>query len=341
MAVRFDPERLELTGTPVPVVQGVRSLRGDRMGWSFSDSGMLAYFPGNSEVANSRLVWVDREGYAGPLEQPPGPHSFPRISPDGRQLAFVEGELQGNVWIYDLAANTSTPLTFQWNNNWPLWTPDSKRLVYASNREEPWDLFWTSADGSTTEERLLAKESIQQPYSFSPDGKMLVFLQSNPTSQDVWVLTLDGRQERPVLATPATEIDAVLSPNGQFLAYASNESGRFEVYVQPFPSLKGRWQISTQGGREPVWARSGRELFYRNASKMMKVDISSGSTFRSGAPEPLFEGDYVTALARRQYDVTPDGQRFLMVERVEQKTVNQINVVLNWFEELKCLVPTE
>ena len=346
MAVGFDTVWLELTGTPVPVLEGVRAGRGDRTGWSFSDTGMLASFPGNSGMPKKKLVWVNRNGESEPLDLPPGPYLFPRLSPDGRQLVLVNNGLQRNLWIYNLAANTSTPLTFQWNNSWPLWTSDGKRVVYASNREEPWDLFWKSADGSGKEERLLEKQYLQQPYSFSPDGKMLAFLHSDPTTaQDVWVLPLDGQpRPRPLLQTAAAETDAEFSPDGRFLAYTSNESGRNEVYVRPFPNVEeGKWQISTQGGMEPTWAGSGQELFYRNQSgdKMMKVDITSGSTFRAGSPRLLFEGSYDIQSARRQYDVTSDGRRFLMTQGVEPEaeTVGQINIVLNWFEELKERVP--
>ena len=213
-------------------------------------------------------------------------------------------------------------------------------MVYSSNREEPWDLFWRSADGSGKEEKLLEKRDGQAPLSFSPDGKMLAFSHD----ADVWVLSMDGQQQpRPVLQTPASEVEAAFSPDGRFLAYASDESGRFEVYVQPFPGLEGRWQISTQGGKEPVWALSGQELFYRNESgdKMMKVDIAIGSTFRAGTPSLLFEKSYDFLAGSRQYDVTSDDQRFLMLQPVEEETVDQINVTQNWFEELKRLVPID
>ncbi|MEE8161767.1 MAG: hypothetical protein V3T61_09040, partial [Acidobacteriota bacterium] len=276
---------------------------------------------------------------------PTGPYEFPRLSPDGAQVVVKLAPLQTSLWIYDLVDQTFNRLTFEGNDSWPLWTPDGKRVVYASNRAEPWDLFWTPVDGSGREERLLEKESNQLPHSFSPDGKILAFLHSNPaTGQDVWVLPLDGqKQARPILQTSATEIDARFSPNGRFLAYASNESGRYEVYVQPFPNVEEvKRQISTDGGREPIWARSGDELFYRRGEGMMAVEITTQPTFRTGTPRLLFEGPYrrTPNPTTAHYDVSVDGQRFLMVqEEAREEEATQLNVVLNWFEELKRLVP--
>ena len=344
MAVPFDPERLELTGSPAPVVEGVASVRGDTAVWSVSRQGMLIYVPSGAERAEDRLVWVDREGEAEPLPLEPGPYRFPQLSPDGRQVVVgLEGP-QSTLWIYDLVEDTFNRLTFEGNNSWPLWTPDGRRVAFASLRAGGWSLFWKAADGTGEEELLLAEA---RPRSFSPDGKALLFAHNDPTTaQDVWVLTLDDeRRAEPLLQTPAVEMDARFSPNGRFLAYASDESGQNEVYVRPFPNLEGgKWQISTEGGREPVWAHSGRELFYRSGEKMMIVDIRIQPAFRSGTPRQLFEGPYLRAPTptMAHYDITSNDRRFLMVqEGVQEGEASQINVVLNWFEELKRLVPTE
>jgi len=346
MAVSFDPGKLELTGTPVPIVEGVGTVRGDTAGWSVSQLGTLVYLPGGIQTTERSLVWVNRNGEAEPLDLPLGPYEFPRLSPDGAQVVVKLAPLQTSLWIYDLVDQTFNRLTFEGNDSWPLWTPDSKRVVYASNRADPWDLFWVPVDGSGKEERLLEKESNQLPHSFSPDGKILAFLHSNPaTGQDVWVLPLDGqKQARPILQTSATEIDARFSPDGRFLAYASNESGRYEVYVQPFPNVEEvKRQISTDGGKEPIWAHSGKELFYRRGEGMMAVDMTTQPTLRTGTPRQLFEGPYRRAVnpTTTSYDVSADG-RFLMVqEEAQAAEAIQLNVVLNWFEELKRLVPTE
>ncbi len=287
VAVPFDPERLELTGPPVPVVQGVASNRGDTSVWGLSREGTLAYFPGGLQAAQDRLVWVDRQGKSEPLRLGPGNYQKPRISPDGSQVVVRSEGTQSGLLIYDLADDNLTRLSLEGNNGWPLWTPDGKRVVFASNRAEPWDLFWTPADGSGKEELLLAKQFPQAPYSFSPDGKVLLFSHTEPaTAQDVWVLALDGqRRAEPLLQTSAVELDATLSPDGRFLAYASNESGENEIYVRPFPNVEGgKWQISAEGGREPLWAHSGRELFYRSGDRMMVVAVQMDPNFRTENP---------------------------------------------------------
>jgi len=338
-AVPFDLARLELSGVPFPVVEGVWLGR-----FSVSSSGSLVYGPGHADGVEHRLVWVDRKGTARPLAAPPRPYRDPRLSPDGRRVVVAVGDPDRDVWVYDIARDTLTRLTFEARNFWPLWTPDGKRVTFSSNRLGPWALFWKPADGSVGEELLLAKEYNQIGESWSPDGQMLAFHETHPTTaMDIWVLPLQGeRKPRPFLRTPFIEGAAAFSPDGRWLAYSSNESGRFEVYVKPVRGAGGPWQISTEGGREPVWARNGRELFFLNADKMMAVDIRTEPTFAPGKPRLLFEGQYVEASGRfrARYDVAPDSQRFLMVKQSEQTAApTQLNVVLNWFEELKGRVP--
>jgi Tol biopolymer transport system component len=305
---------------------------------------MLVYAPGGFQEEENNLVWVDRNGIAVPTGAPPRrPYHFPRLSPDGRRVVVSLHGIQNTLWTYDPAGNAFNRLTFEGNNDWPVWTPDGRRVTYASNRAEPWRLFWKPADGSGKEEMLLTSGgSDQQPYSWSPDGKVLVY--QGTTAQDIWILPMDGeRQPRPFLQTPASEVDASFSPDGRWLAYASNESGRYEIYVQPFPSSGGKWQISTEGGREPLWARNGHELFYRSGEKMMVADVTARATFTTTTPRLLFQGPYLrTPTISPEYDVTADGQRFLMVQPSEQHPpATEFNVVLNWFEELKRRVPAQ
>jgi len=198
-------------------------------------------------------------------------------------------------------------------------------------------LFWKSSDGSGAEERLTATEFEEVPYSWSPDGLSLAFIEFNPTSgRDIWTLLLGDRQRKLFLRTPFVKTTPVFSPDGHWLAYVSNESGRSEIYVQLYPGPGGKWQISTEGGTEPVWNRNGRELFYRSGNKMMAVDLATQSGFSAGKPHMLFERLYAP-----YYDVSPDGQRFLMLKPTEQSQAapTQIVVVQNWFEELKQKVP--
>ena len=344
MAVAFDAETLKLSGTPVAVVEGVLTDRGDFAHWSFSRSGMLVYATGGFKEAENNLVFVDRKGIATPAGPPPQrPYSFPRLSPDGRRVVVTLQGIQNTLWIYELSGGAFNRLTFEGNNNWAAWTPDGKRVTYASNRAKPWRIFWKPFDGSGKEEILLARETgDQQPYGWSSDGKLLVFSDGTAAGQDVWVLPIDGdRQPRPLLHTPASEVDARLSADSRWLAYASDESGRYEVYVQSF-SAGGKWQISADGGREPVWAHNGRELFYRSGDKMMAADVATQPTFQAATSRLLFQGRYQgTNAISPFYDVAVDDQRFLMVQESEQRSPRaDFNVVLNWDQELKRLVPT-
>ena len=198
------------------------------------------------------------------------------------------------------------------------------------------------ADGSGSPERLTTGESIKWPGSWSPDGRVLAFEDSNRGSGSIQLLKLEGdRVPQPFSPSTTRETGAVISPDGRWIAYSSNESGRLEVYVQPFPGPAGRSQISTEGGNEPVWNRNGRELFYRHADKMMAVDLTTQPSFSAGKPKVLFEGRYLFGQGSpANYDISADGQRFLMVKASNEAPPTEINFVLNWFEELKQKVPT-
>jgi eukaryotic-like serine/threonine-protein kinase len=338
MAAPFDPGRLQVTGAAVPVIEGVLP-PGQ---YSFSDTGSLVYAPGSIQ-SPLRLVWVDRKGAEQSVPAPPHNYVLPRISPDGKRVAAGIEEADSQIWLYDLGRDTLTRLTFEGNANIdPLWTPDGKRIVFKGNQQR---LFWQPADGSGPAEELtksaLSPNNI--PGSFSPDGQVLVFVEGNPDSaQDVYTLLLKDGKPQPFVRTPSNETSPRFSPDGHFIAYTSNESGRYEIYVRPYPGPGGKWQISTEGGTEPVWNPKGRELFYRFGNKMMAVDVTIQPTFSAGKPKMLFEGPYVpTPRSFQDYDVSPDGQRFLMLKASEQSQGPvQINVVLNWFEELKQKVPT-
>ena len=304
----------------------------------FSRLGLLVYIPGGIEGAERRLVWVDRKGMVKTWVGPPRAYWFPRLSPDGRRLSVQIGTVSSEVWTYDLRGETPPRLTFEADNNLPIWTPDGKRLTFASNKLGAMNLFWKPADGSPAEERLTTSEYTQLPSSWSPDGEMLAFEEYHPsTGSDLWILPLKGdRKPRPFLRTQSDEGDAAFSPDGRWLAYVSNYSGRYEIYVQPFPGPGGKWQISTEGGTAPLWARNGRELFYLNGDKMMAVEITIHPTFTVGKRRLLFEGRYQKVGPRANYDVTPDGQRFVMVQVRERESAPvQLNVVTNWFEDLK------
>jgi serine/threonine-protein kinase len=342
MAVPFDLGRLEIAGAATPVVEGIGGEQGFGIGslYSVSENGSLAYVPGGAQGPQNTPVWVDRKGAEQPLALTrKGAYVSPRISPDGLRAVFAN---QGQIWTYDIARATLTRLTFEGPQNGnPLWAPDGKRVTFQSRA--PLNLFWQPADGSGKAERLSTSEFRQAPGSWRADGQALAFVETNSTTgQDIWVLQMSDHKAQPFLRTPFNEGAPQFSPDGRWLAYASDESGRWEIYVRPYPGPGGKWQISTDGGKEPLWKRKGGELFYRNGSKVMVVDVTAQPGFSAGNPRMLFEGRYQpTNGSLPAYDVSSDGQRFLMLKPSEQaQAATQINVVQNWFEELKQRAPT-
>jgi serine/threonine protein kinase/Tol biopolymer transport system component len=354
IATPFDSQRLQIVGVGVPVAQGIMQtgLRGG-VQYTLSATGTLAYVPGGN-LAAERLVWVSLTGTERAIPAPPHAYSTPRISPDGDRIAVGVSEQDIQVWLYDVSRETLSPFTFEGTtNDMPVWTPDGKRIAFQSNRQGSLNIFWQLADGSGGLEQLTSSENIHAPNSFSPDGQQLAYHEVSPTAQrDIWLVRTSDpsegsgqvRKTQPLLQTPLDEAVARFSPDGHWLAYISNESGRYEVYVQAYPGPGGKYQISTDGGTEPVWNPKGRELFYRNGNKMMAVEITSQPTFKAGAPRMLFEGQFEPGPFQiANYDVSPDGQRFLMIKPDEQSSSSsptQIVVVQNWFEELKQKVPT-
>jgi eukaryotic-like serine/threonine-protein kinase len=341
----FDLQRLAVTGAAVPMVEGVLQFRSSGAAqYSLSASGSLAYVPGAIQADQRKMVWVTRNGTEQPSTAPAHAYRGPRLSPDGQRIAVAIEEQEAQVWLYDLSRDTLTRLTFEGNVNVnPVWTRDGKRIAFTSNKEGPQNLFWQLADGSGGLERLTTSEHVNTPSSWSPDGQLLAFWEVNATTGwDIWMLRPSDRKAQPFLRTPFNESVPRFSPDGRWLAYISNESGRYEIYVQPYPGPGGKWQISTEGGTEPAWNPNGRELFYRSGDRMMAVDIATQPGFSVGKPRVLFEGQYEpTPATFPNYDVSPDGQRFLMLKPSEQEAAaqTQINVVLNWFEELKRRVP--
>ena len=348
MAAPFDVRRQALTGEAVPVVENVQGSSFGAVQYSISATGSLVYVSGGSQVNQQRLVFVSRDGKEQPLAAPAGAYTFPHISPDGRKV--VVGR-DNQVWVYELARDTMTRFTFEGTaNNAPVWAPDGNRIAFSSNKDGPLSVYWQKADGSGGMEKLTGSEYLRGPVSWSADGQLLSFVEVNSTTgYDIWVLDMkdpstgsgQGRKAVPFLRTPFNEIGGI-SPDGHWMAYFSNESGRYEVYVQPYPGPGGKWQISTDGGMDMRWSVNGRELIYRNGDKLMAVDITTQPAFLAGKPKMLFEGPYVPPSPNNSYyDVSADGQRFLMLKPTEQaQAATQIVVVQNFFEELKQKVPT-
>ena len=338
-AVVFDLDRLEVRGEAISVLQNVR------FDFALSRGGTLAYLEGGIQGGQT-LVWVDREGREEPLPVEPGRYFRPKISPDGERIAF---ELEDDIWIYDVQQQISARLTFdQAENIFPLWTPDGTRVFFASKRAGRSDVFSKAADGTGTAEPIEFRRPDQllevRPHGFTPDGGTLVTMDRNADGSlfDIGQLILSDEPVRePLLNEPYAERWPVLSPDGAFIAYSSEETGSFEIHVRTFPDVNGgRWQISSHGGNWPMWAPDGSELFYfaTEEDAYMVVPIRTEPTFRSGAPKALFGGNYLRG-GGRQFDITPDGKRFLMIRESEDAKNTEIHVVLNWTEELERLVP--
>jgi serine/threonine-protein kinase len=337
-AMPFDAGTLQVTGTPIPLVEGVVvKVRTAAAEFAVAASGMLAYLTGVNEAT---LVLVDREGGEQQLD---GAHRWPdtpRFSPDGREIAFSIAEGQDpDIWIYDVAGSAVRRFTFEGNNTYPEWSRDGRWIGFSSTRSgsNRRDLFRKRADGSGPAEVLYSADLDQWEVEWSPSDVVL-FRETIPTtSRDLWTVRI-GDREQPQMyrQTPADEQSATVSPDGRWVAFTSDESGRHEVYVQAFPEPAGIWQVSTEGGTEPRWGPNGTELFYRHGSEFMRVGTEAGETFVAGPPRVLFDGIYRQNLNHAGYDVHPSGRSFVMIKSVPEP--GALVVVLNWFEELKAKV---
>ena len=358
LAVPFDAEERTTTGGAVPVVEGVSQAGLGLALFDVAADGTLVYQTQTGVLQGNEprtLVWVDREGTEVPVSAEPRLYGAMKLSPDGRQVAIVD-EDPGNedIWVYDLARNIPTRFTFDpAGDNYPLWTPNGERIVFASERGESgvWDVYSKTANGTGQAERLITTTTLKTPQSFAPDGQTLVFAELTP-NLDLSILQMNGeRQIEPLLHTEFRDSVAVVSPDGRWLAYVSDESGRDEVYVRPFPKVdEGRWQVSNGFGVGPVWGPNSREVFYQTSASpgtvtMMAVLNETQPTFSPGTPVVLFEGPYRLSEGGNfhAFDISPDDQRFLMVREVaaaeERDRQVQLVVVQNWFQELIERVP--
>jgi serine/threonine-protein kinase len=343
-AVRFDLDRLETIGEPVIVQPGVRVEFGGAVQVAVGGDGSIAYLPRDLTAATFALVWINRKGQEQPIAGA-GDRNFesPRISADGRRVAITVREGNPDVWIYDLQAGTLSRLTFdQGEDESPVWSSDSRRLVFAATRGDKRLTLQRAVDGGNEETPVTAAGAHQHLSAWSADGKTLAFDSRDGVSGswDVWVSPLGADAKgRPLFSTNATERGGVFSPDGQWIAYESTETGRSEVYVQAYPPGGRKRQISNEGGTEPMWSSNGRELFYRNGERMMSADVSPAGA-SPAPPRMLFEGVFGRLpWGVRNYDVSPDGQRFLMLKSRASGQPQRIVLVQHLDEELKRLLP--
>ena len=357
LAAPFDLDNMEITGGSVPIIEGAENA-------DFSKSGTLIYIPQptiaagpmGASIPGNTLVWVDRQGKVEPLAAEPNQYWYFRISPDGKRVALsVASASKRDIWVLDVVRETLTRLTFDEGQKLaPIWTPDGKRIVYAVISVQPMRICWKAADGTGTVETLgSATDRSLAPFSWSKDGKTLVLaeLTLTPLQMDIAALSMEGdRGKKQLLHEDYDEDYPLISPDGRWMAYQSNESGRYEVYVRPFPDVDrgGKWQISAEGGDSPLWSPDGSELFYRSGESFMAVGVETEPTFNPGKPKVLFRGSYLSAeapLDHTIWDIHPNGKKFLMIKPPtaagETEAARKIIIVTNWFEELKQRVPVK
>jgi serine/threonine-protein kinase len=352
-AVPFDLARLEALGPPVPVVERILMKSRGAANYAVSRAGTLLYMIGAADQTTPRsLVWVDRKGHEEPIGAPLRAYGTPRLSPDGTRVAAEIYDQNTDIWIWNFAQKTLRRLTFNpGGDGMSVWTPDGRGIIYESGQAGPPNLYRQAADGTGTVDRLVTSATGQWPTSITPDGAYLAGFNVSGVIFVALARPTTGPEHGPARGSSSAllgpSVDARFqgsftdfSPNGRYLAYQSNESGRDEIYVRPFPRVdSGRWQVSTAGGTRPVWARSGRELFYLDASHALtSVQVSaSGPTFSAGKPATVFETAYVESNPSRHYDVSADGQRFLMIKdgpANPSAMPARLVVVEHWFEEL-------
>jgi eukaryotic-like serine/threonine-protein kinase len=358
--VPFDLKGLEVTGQPSPILEDVviAPTNGGAQ-FSFSETGNLVYVAASGGRQNGSIYWMDHEGKFTPLRETPGDYRNPAFSPDGKRLALeiFDGK-RSDIWVYEWERDALTRLTFAGeNNSYPTWTPDGQRIVYSSREKGGADnLWWIRADGAGDAQRITEGKNPQFQTSWRPDGKVLAFGQANPdTNLDIMTLPVEGDEKsgwkpgepKPFVNSAFSERDAAFSPNGRWLAYTSNESGTYEVYVRAFPGPGGKWQISTVGGYFPKWSRNSKELFYRTEdSKIMVVTYTvSGDSFRADKPQLWSPGQFTDrGIGVYNFDLHPDGKRFAVLKAPvteQDSAVNEVSFIFNFFDEVRRRTATQ
>ncbi len=292
------------------------------------------------------MVWVTRDGTAEEIDPSwtGGFSTWPKLSPDGTQLAVtITANDEQQIWIKELDRGPLPKLTFTGSlNQRPAWTPDGRSVAFSSNRGDNLDFYVRRADGTGQPQLLLDEERSLEEVTYSPDGEWLVYREGGEDRErDLYARRIGADTATALVVTEYDETSPAVSPDGRWLAYVSNESGRDEVYVRPFPNTNdGKWQVSTDGGLEPVWAHSGRELFYKGSGNLIVVEVLPGATFVTGERGVLFSTRRFGSSnpLHQSYDVTPDGQRFVMIRNLSSEEATELIVVENFFEELKAKV---
>ena len=352
-AVAFDVERLEVIGTPVPVVPQLVTTPTGAADFDVASDGTLVYVRGGLQEPARVLLWVDREGREEPIQAPVRAYQYLRISPDGARVAIDIRDQERDIWLWEFVRRTLTRFTFDpAPDRFPVWTADGRRVLFTSARAGARNMFWQASDGTGVPEQLTRNTTTADnaPSGVSPDGAWAIFRDGEPLAFDLSRLALGtDRRVEPLLHTPFSEQNGEVSPDGRWLAYQANDSGRAEIWVRPFATVNGgHWQVSVGGGFQPLWSPDGREVFYRDLTgAMMRVAVERGTGWAAGTPTKLFgAGQYYFGYGEafgRTYDISRDGRRFLMIKDVARDPTSTptILVVQNWFEELEARLPVK
>jgi Tol biopolymer transport system component len=343
VAQPFDPGTLELSGDAVPVAETVGRTSSGQAIFSVSHTGRLLY-QGGPVSKDSRLVWLERDGREGSTIGKPADYVAPALSHDETRVAVAINDPQtqlGDIWVFDIERGTSTPLTFDpADDTWPRWSADDRTIYFMSRGSGQGDVYSRSSTGTGPVELVYGGEGAHYPHSFSPDGAT-GWLNSKSnyatagTGFDIYRIDLESHKAEAYLQATFTEVNPEISPDGRWLLYQTDESGHFEVYVQSLLDDGGKWQISTDGGFRPKWTREGREILFQAPDRtLMAVEVRLEPTFSPGVPTLLFD-PRAREIPGRQYDVTSDGNRFLVNQTVEQPAVEPLTLVQNWTSELE------
>ncbi len=336
MVVPFNIKEPVVDPGAIPPDTGIRATS-----FAVADDATLVYAEPDANVAGGRrsLVWVDGDGKETEIPAEPRSYQYPQVSPDGRRVAVAVLSAPSDIWLMDVATSAMTRLTFEPSTEAaPVWAPDGTRIVFASNRDNGFNLWWQPADGTGRAERLTDGQYAKFPTSITPDGRHAIYWENTPEGgRDLNMVSLDGtKRVTPVLKTPAAELFAALSPDRRWLAYESDSSGQRDVFVRPFPDVdRGIWQISNGGGRQPVWSRDGAELFYFAADgAVVSVRVSTQrSAFGTAPAQRVLGANYygvsTPALVARTYDVVPGARRFIAIKAPEERdTAGRPDIVL-------------
>jgi serine/threonine-protein kinase len=343
-ALRFDATRLTAIGAPIKVVDGVITHPNSGAAqFAIAETGTLIYAAGDPNAAERPLMWVDRSGAARPIVDRQASFWWPRISPDGKRIAVDIDAAFSKVWVVDIERGTLTRASqLAGNHERAEWSPDGSHITFGADPTGTgrYRLFADRVDGTGSASLVLDSGQSSSPLDWSADGQWLLYQQTDAASgHDLWAYSANDRKSRPFLQTAANESLAVFSPDSRWVAYVSDESGRPEIYVRPFPGPGTRTPISSDGGTAPLWSRDGRELFFARENTLFSVPVVPGSTFTTGATRRVFSGPYDFEVIYQNYDVAPDGRHFVIPGSRVDSSPRQLELVLNWFEELTRLAP--